>query len=126
MGYTTPEAILLHGFDHPQEHLIFDWRKFQYYAPVEDELNHAVNLEHNPELYPKIYGVKCRINDKLDVVLLKNPKNRGVVWFFPFNFNMWAPAEDEDHIYSMKLLTPNTFPEGCAESLTLAYPGNQI
>ena len=105
------------------ERLVFDWRALQFYAPIEDDLNTVVNLSHHPELYPELYGVRCKFTSGVELVLLENKSNTNVTWFFPYTNNLWQPASKVDLIYSMTDSPLGTFPEGCAESLTLSYPG---
>ena len=123
LGYTTPEVIMLNGFDFPGERLIFDWRALQFYAPIEDDADAAVNLAHHPELYPVIYGVKCKFTNGVELILPENQHSTTVTWFFPKTPNLWQPASAENQIYSVALAPDGTFPAKCLESLTLAYSG---
>ena len=113
---------MLNGFDFAGERVVFDWRTFNYYAPTADNLETVINLEHQPDLYPIIYGVKCKFPNGVELVLPENTTHTGVTWFFPFTKNLWRPAADMDRIYSMDE-SPNAFPPGCADSLVLTYPG---
>ena len=126
LGYSTQEVAFLHGIDFPTERMIFDWRTFSYYAPIEDDLDHAVNLTANPSLYPRVYGVKCRFTYGLEIVMPENLDGEGVTWLFPFSMILWRPVSYEEQIYSQEGLPEGAYPEGCAESLTFKYAGKYI